>query len=186
MSQERLFVYLRDRIEWAFSCDNKSSVLDGENIISAAFGSRCLVAPWAFSQTPIVQAVNKLDDNEKALVKFVIGLQVTEREMSNLLVPLWFAFYREYMVFHRLNSSSVPKAQRLLEFALMNYKLSVAQQPLVNSTDIKEAISIKDNKSFNRDWKPRLNVMNAVIAEMEHVALNKMANCIDNKRRKHA
>ena len=186
MSQERLFFYLRDRIEWAFSCDNKSSVLDGENIISAAFGSKCLVAPWAFSQTPVVQAVNKLDDHEKSLVKFVIGLQVTEEEMTNLLVPLWFAFYKEYLVFHRLNSATVPKAQRLLEFALMNYKLSIAQQPLVDNKKIKEAIGIKDNKSFGRDWAPRLIVMNTVIAEMEHVALNKVANYIDKKRRKHA
>ncbi|MGK0269473.1 MAG: hypothetical protein ACI88H_000104 [Cocleimonas sp.] len=186
MSQERLFIYLRERIEWAFSCDNKSNALDGGNIIAASFGSKCLVPPWAFSQTPFVHAVNKLDDNEKALVKFVIGLQVTEREMSNLLVPLWFNFFQQYQVYHRLNSATVPKAQRLLEFALMNYKLSIAQQPSVSSKEIKQAISITDNKSFNRDWKPRLNVMHTVIAEMEHVALHKVVNCIDNERTKYA
>lgn len=186
MSQEPLFVYLRASIDWAFSCDTKANVLDSGNIISSAFGSKCLVPPWAFSQTPFVHAVNKLDDHEKTLVKFVVGLQVTQEEIVHMMVPLWFAFYKQYQVYHRLNSETVPKAQRLLEFALMNYQLSIARLPLVNNKEIMKAIGIKDPKTFSRDWKPRLLIMSTVIAEMEHTALHKVANCIDNKRQKHA
>lgn len=186
MSQERLFIYLRERIDWAFSCSAKSSALDGNNIVSGVFGSKCLVPPWAFSQTPIVQAVNKLDDHEKTLVKFVVGLPVNQKDIVNMMVPLWFNFSKQYQVFHRLNSSTVPKAQRLLEFALMNYKLSEAQQLLVNNITIMKALDIKTSKVFSRDWTPRLRIMNDVIAEMEHVALKKVINCIDNQRRKHA
>lgn len=185
MSQERLFIYLRERIEWAFNADGKSSALDGNNTVSSGFGSRCLVAPWVFSQTPFVQAVNKLDDHEKTLVKFVVGLTVEEKEVVNMMVPIWFAFYQKYLAFHRLNSSSFPKAQRLLEFALMNYKLSIAQKAPINNQQIMSAIGVSESK-YSRDWKPRMLVMNSVIAEIEHVALNKVINCIDNQRRKHA
>lgn len=115
----------------------------------------------------------------------MVGLSVTEKELVNMMVPLWFAFYQQYQVFHRLNSSSVPKAQRLLEFALMNYKLSEAQQPLVNNTIIMQTIGLSESK-FSRDWKPRMLIMKKVIAKTEHVALNKVINCIDKQRRKHA
>jgi len=185
MQQEPFFVYLREKIDWAFSCDTKTNVLDAGNIVSSAFGSRCLVAPWAFSQTPIVQAVNQLDDHEKTLVKFVVGLSVTHEEIVQMMVPLWAAFYQEYLVFHRLNSSSVPKAQRLLEFALMNYQLSVADRPLVISKKIMEAIDVSESK-YSRDWKPRLRVMSTVIAKIEHAALKKVARCINNKRQEYA
>ena len=99
---------------------------------------------------------------------------------------MWLAFYKEYLVFHRLNAASVPKAQRLLEFALINYKLSVAQQPLIENKKIMHAISVNDSKTFRRDWKPRLIVMDAVIRQMEHTALNKVATTLDKKRKKHA
>lgn len=186
MSQERLFNFLRTQIDWAFSCDNKSCALEKNNVVSGIFGSKCLVPPWAFSQSRYVHAFNKLEPHEKTLVKLVVGLNVTSEDIVNLTVPLWFAFYKEYLVFHRLNSSSVPKAQHLLEFALINYKLSVAQQPLVATKTMMKAIGVKKATTFSRDWNPRLIVMNAVIRKMEHSALNKVASILNKKRKKYA
>lgn len=186
MSSERLYDYARERIEWAFSTDKNSSVLEGNNVVSSSSGSRCLLAPWAFSQTPIVHAVNKLTPDGKALVKFVAGVSVEHDDMLNLTLSVWASFYQAYLVFHRMNSASIPKAQNLIEFALINYQLSQARLPLLKSKDIMQAIGVHDSKTFSRDWKPRLNVMHSVIAEMEHSALEQVLNNIDNKRKKHA
>lgn len=187
MLSERLCDYLRERIEWAFSTETHSNVLDGDNSSgSGGFGSKCLLPAWALSQTPIVQAVNKLSTHEKTLVKFVVGLDVSSDEILHLTVHLWAAFYQGYHVFKRLNSKSLPKAQNLLEFALINYKLSVARQPLVKSKDMMLAIGVSDSKTFSRDWKPRLVVMNSIIERMEGVALEQVLSTMDEKRKKHA
>ena len=182
MSDERLYDYARERIEWAFTSDSNSNVLDSDNVVFSGFGSRCLLAPWAFAQIPVVQAVNRLNPHEQTLVKFIVGLSVNHEDMVKLTLSVWASFYQAYIVFHRMNSATIPKAQNLIEFALINYKLSKARLPLVKSKDIMVAIGIKDSKTFSRDWKPRLNVMNSVIAEMEHSALDQVLSSIDEKR----
>jgi 4-hydroxyphenylpyruvate dioxygenase-like putative hemolysin len=186
MLAEQLYDYMRERIEWAFTNDTNSNVLESNNVVSSNSGSRCLLAPWAFSQTPIVQAVNKLNTNEKTLVKFIAGLDVEHGDMVNLTLSVWTNFYQAYLVFHRMNSITIPKAQNLIEFALINYKLSAVRLPLVKSKYIMQAIGVHDSKTFSRDWKPRLNVMNSVISEMEHSALEQVLSSIDEKRKKHA
>lgn len=186
MLSEQVCDYLRERIEWAFCTEVHSNVLDSNNVVSGGFGSKCLLPAWAFSQAPVVQAVNKLNKHEKTLVKFVVGLPVEHDEMVYLMVPVWAAFYQGYHAFKRMNATSLPKAQNLLEFALINYKLSVARQPLVKNKDMMLAIGVSDSKTFSRDWNPRLGVMHSVIQKMERDALELVLKSIDEKRKKHA
>lgn len=183
-SREQLFEYLRERIEWAFTCDSKAGCFDEGSISGSTFGSKCLLAPWAFEQKPIVVAVNKLAPHERTLIRFVTGLNVCEADVSYLLVPIWAAFYSQYLAFHRLNSTSFTKAQRLIEYALVNYKLATAKQPILSNKFIMNAIDINDAKTFRRDWEPRLVIMKTVIASIERNALSLVLADIDSKRRK--
>ncbi|NQY62873.1 MAG: hypothetical protein HRT38_03955 [Alteromonadaceae bacterium] len=182
-SQEIKLTFVRDLIEWGFSSETNSGVLNDNNVISGVFGSKCLLPPWAFSQKPVVQAVNQLDGYKKILLRFVVGLHVTHEEAMVLCVWLWTTFCHEYLREHRLNLASIPKAKRLLDFALINYKLSLAKQPLLVNKAIMKSLEISPSK-FSRDWEPRFNVMKNIIAGIEHRALFEVLAVIDGRKGK--
>ena len=186
VSQEQLLDYLRNQIEWAFCSETKRGVLCNNDVVSGVFQSMCLLPPWGFSQKPIVEAVNKLEEHKKILIRFVVGLHVTHEEGMVLYLFFWSMFYHDHLMYHRINLAGIPKAQRLLEFTLINYKLSIAKRPLLVRKEIMKQLEISPS-SFSRDWRPRLDVMENIIAKVEHSALFEVLAAIDgNKRKSHA
>lgn len=180
--REQVFQYLRNQIAWAFDCSQQVNHLhDVSDRGVASFGSKCLLAPWAFSQKPIVLGVNRLTSFDKTLLFFATSLPVSKQEITAFTVSLWFDFYHKYHVGRRLNSKSIPKAQRLLEYALIDYKNCLDGKPVTKDKVIMDSISVSDAKNFRRDWVPRLAIMKALIAQKERDALSQVLAFIDDR-----
>lgn len=182
-SDQQIIEYLRDHIGWAFSSEGRTGSLYEQTSSTGSFGAKCPLPPWAFKQTPTVQAVKKLPLAQQTLVKFVAGVSLTQDDIGALLVDIYYRFYRLQLQQRRLNATSIPKAQRLVEYALINYKNLVARQPQCSKQEIMRAISINDPKSYRTDWQPRMTIMQAVIAEQETQALQLVLLAIDEHKR---
>ncbi len=183
-SQDQLYQYMRERIAWAFDCDAKTgSLYSASEVNTGYFGSKCLLPPWAFSQTPVVVAVNALSPINKTLVFFSASLPVSKADLADLMVPLWFEFYKAYHVNRRLNGKTLPRAQRLLEWALIQYKTEIdGNQHPTKDKQIMQAIGVNDAKTYRRDWTPRLSIMKSIIAEKERAALSEVLSYVDQRR----
>ena len=179
------FQFMREQIAWAFDSDTKAGCLHEGSGGFAGFGSKCLLPPWAFTQKPFVVAVNKLSKNDKALLFFTTSLAISKTEMTNLMLALWFEFYKTYHVSRRMNGKTLPKAQRLLEWAFINYKNELDGKPQTKQKDIMEAIEVNDLKTFKRDWLPRLAIMKQLIASKEEAALSQVLSQMDDRRKQH-
>lgn len=182
-TREHLYHYLRTRIEDAFTCNSTTKGMLEESY-GGGFGSKCPLPPWAFEQTPVVKAVNALSVAERTLLHFVVGITLKQEDISALLTKVYYVFYQQYHVYQRLNATSVPKAQSLVEYALINYRLSLCGAPVLAKKEIMKGIKVTDLKTYKRDWAPRLLIMNTVIGTMEREALEKVIKSIDEYKDK--
>lgn len=135
--------------------------------------------PWAFDDSRIVKAVNRLPDNERRWVRYAYTADYSWDDESGAVADLWAASAPQLT---GLRPSSLQKVRGMTYLCIQDYKsIRTSGKPAHKPERIRQLLAIPEG-NWRRDWLPRWKLLQAELKAIDSSALAKILEVASDRQ----